>query len=280
MAGEFGEGKVAPEQETTREELYKQYHEQNGTPPVEEKKEEVAEPAPVEAAKPEEAKEAVESEVKEPLKKEQTQVPYGALHEERLKRQAEAKARKEAEDRANALEDELARLKTHESQADEITDYEKEILELKRFRQAQENLERQRQEKEKQDAEEKAKNNFWATMDKIDKDLFEEGYGGFKLSLRAVEDELNSMILQDESNRSLDNEEGLKQIYKERVHPKAAKIFADAQQKREKAGKEELKKQANIHTPPGGKPPTKPKSVEDMTESERHEAYLKLRRGE
>lgn len=268
-----------------RDRITQQYYGQDGTPPAEEKTE-VTEPAPAEVEQPEEA-EAPQEEVKQEAiepPKEKT-VPLAALHEERIKRQKIDEAKRAAEQRATALEAEIERLKRQEIPA-EITDYDqaiiedrKKIAELERFKQAQENLERQRQEREAEEAQAKARESFEKTLTEIDHELTEEGYGGFGYAKDAVVQTLQRLIAEDESNHSLDTKEGWKKIYREHVFPQAEKAFAEARQKREKSEKENLKRQANISTPPN-KPPAKPKSPDDMTDAERKEAYMRMRRGE
>ena len=289
MAGEFGEGKAPEsENETSRDELYNKFQEQSGVPPVEEKqeeakKEEVAEQPPTEverAEKPEAEKpeqEVKEPEAKQPSKDQKT-VPYGALHEERKLRQESDKAKKAAEQRAKDLEAEIARIKSQET--DVITDYDTEILELKRFRQAQETLERQRQEREQREAQQHARDSFDKVMVDIDRELKDEGYGGFKYVKAEVANEIARLIDEDESNNVLDNKEGWKKVYREKFFSEVDSDLAESRQKREKATKEDLKRQANIHTPPGSKLPAKPKSADDMSDEERQQEYLRLRRGE
>lgn len=285
----MAEEKVAPvstppvsEEARTREEIYKQYAEANGGVPEEPK-----ETAAPEEAKPEpekvEDKTAAEPEKVEPVKepaqdkpKEEKTVPYNALHEERLKRQAEQKLRKEVEARAKALEDELAKSRTQQPQTEEITDYEKELIELKREQKAMKSVLEQEQVVKQENARKDALKQFNDVMVQIDTELKAEGIAGFTLAKNEVADEIKRLLEEDESNYIHDNKEGWKKIYQEKFYPKYREEFMSVEKERETSEKKELKKGAALGTIPG-KAPAKPKSVDDMSPEEMRRKYLEER---
>lgn len=258
----------------SREAIYKKYQEQNGGTPAEstDAPEEAKEPEkePETAPEPEKAKESEKP-------KEEKTVPYAALHEERLKRQEEARLRKEEAQRRQALEEELNRLKATEKQPEEITDYEKELIEQKQKLRAIETvLEREQKEKaEKAKSEARAK--FDSVMSEIDAELKTEGIAGFNMAKDFVANRVRDLLLEDEANHVIDNKEGWKKIYKEEFYPKFRDEFMSVEKAREKSEKTELKKGAALGTIPG-KAPAKPKGPEDLTPEEMRQRYMEERR--
>lgn len=282
----MAEEKVAPvstppvsEEARTREEIYKQYAEANGGVPAEPKETAAPEEAQVETPKEEKPVETAAEPVKEPAQdkpKEEKTVPYNALHEERLKRQAEQKLRKEVEARAKALEDELAKSRTQQPQTEEITDYEKELIELKREQKAMKSVLEQEQVVKQENARKDALKQFNDVMVQIDTELKAEGIAGFTLAKNEVADEIKRLLEEDESNYIHDNKEGWKKIYQEKFYPKYREEFMSVEKERETSEKKELKKGAALGTIPG-KAPAKPKSVDDMSPEEMRRKYLEER---
>ena len=271
-----------PEELESRESIYKKYAEQNGGTP-EETKEETAppveeKPATTEKVEPEQTAAEPEKVEAQPKPKEEKTVPYNALHEERLKRQAEARIRKDAEARAKALEEELNRLKSQEKQPpEEITDYEKELIELKQKQRAMEAVLEREQVEKKENARRSALDQFNRTMIKIDTELKAEGIVGFAYHKDAVANEIKNLLMEDEANQILDNEEGWKKIYQEKFYPSFIEEMKSVEKKAAVTEKTELKKNASLGTIPG-KAPAKPKSVDDLSPEEMKAKYLETRR--
>ena len=287
----MSEEKAAPvatppisEETQAREEIYKQYAEVNGLVPEEPKVETEApaeakpEPEKVEekTAAPPEKVEPVKAEAQEKPKEEKT-VPYNALHEERLKRQAEQRVRKDAEARAKALEEELERLKSQQPQNDEITDYEKELIDLKREQKAMKTVLEQEQVIKQENARKSAYDQFNNVMAEIDTELKSEGIAGFSLAKNEVAEEIKRLLEEDESNHVIDNKEGWKKIYQEKFYPKFREEFMSVEKERETSEKKELKRGAALGTIPG-KAPAKAKSVDDLSPDEMRLKYLESRR--
>lgn len=274
--------KTPPVEEKTmsREEVYQKYLAENGGVPEEPNKEtevaaETDKTVAEKTAAPEPEKEQVATETKP---KEEKVVPYGALHEERLKRQTEQKLRKEAEERAKALDEELKRLKTADTPpAAEITDYEKELIDHRQKLQALETvLEREQREKAEK-ARQEVINNFNKTMSEINTELEADGYVGFGYMKVAVAEEIKRLISEDESNAALDTKEGWKKTFIEKFYPEMESKFAEALKKKAVDDKIALKKDAGLGTMPG-KAPAKPKSDEDLTPEEQRKRYIEMRR--
>jgi small-conductance mechanosensitive channel len=274
------EKKVQPEIEVSREEAQLNYLKSIG----QEVEPEQQEAAPVEAeVKPEEKpvekiedKEEPKKEEVKPEKKEEKYVPYDALHAERIKRKAEAEARKAAEARAADLE---ARIKQYQAQdpQEAITDYDKELMELKRRQKAIEDMEADRIEREKHENAEKLTQDIKNKLIQTNEDLEKEGYPGFQFMKSSVAEELQRLVDEDELNSSLDNPSGWKKIYKERIFPTVASKFESAIKSKTLEDKIALKEKAGLVTSTGKAEP-KPKDPDSKTEDELRREYVAMRR--
>jgi hypothetical protein len=268
------EVKAAPKTESVvaREEIAKAY-DSTVNQPVEVK----PEPAPAEAEPVVELPEAaVKVEVKEAK---QSEAPdwKAATYEERMKRKAETDARKRAEDRVTALEAKIKQFETQEPSA-EITDYDKELMDLKRRQRAIEELEQERVERERQEATVKVSNKIATDIDQAHKDLVTDGYPGFKHAIGSVTRELQRLVAEDDSNIHLDSPSGWKKIYKEVIYPELKAEFESVSKQNELDAKRNLKQSANLASS-SGKAPVKSKSDEPLSPEEEREKYFRMRRG-
>lgn len=203
-------------------------------------------------------------------------VPYDALHAERMKRKAEAEARKAAEDRAKALEETMARLKAEEPVP--VTDYDSAIAELQRKTRAIELIEEQRIKREQIEAQQRNIQFYRRTMEEINNELASEGYRGFKYAEEKVRDEVMRLVHEDESNSMYDNKAGYKKIFKEKFYPEMEKEFKELFEAKKKAEKEDLKSQAGLINS-AGKSELKPKTGQISDEDARKQ-YIASRQAQ
>jgi len=262
----------------SRDDVYTRFRQEHGGPlPVEEEKEEkeakeekeTPSEVPVETEQPLPEEEAGK-EVKE--EKKTKTVPYDALHEERVKRKAASEAQRAAEERARRLEAQIDQLKKSEPETD-ISDYDAELRDAKRRLQAIEEVEQRRTEEDAERRRDEAHNKFESTMKKIDKELREEGYGGFAYAKNAVAEEIAKLVQDEEL---IDTEEDWKRVFKESIYPNLSAAVKEADQKRALQFKMDAKSQAGLATM-SGKMPAKPKSADDMTPEEARDDYIKNR---
>ncbi|MFA6336041.1 MAG: hypothetical protein WCX48_10940, partial [Bacteroidales bacterium] len=171
-------------------------------------------------------------EVKE-VKEEKT-VPYGALKEEREKRKAAQKQIDELQDRLqNVLSDFQNYVKKDSRQPEEpavIEDYDKEIIDLKKVVQRQTDELKALRGNFQSEQQKMAKAEFDKRLDAVDSDLLKEGYPGFNQFIGHVKQVLSQIAEEDmDEAKSLDNPEGWKRIYKERVFDNLSTIFTKKQ---------------------------------------------------
>lgn len=236
------------------------------------------EPAPVEPEKElgtpaEEKKEPEPSEKKEQEKENNLKK---ALDEERSKR----KRLREANE---ALE---AKLKGYEArqeppkEPDPITDYDAELNSVKAKLRSIELMEARRVEDEQRRQLREQTEREEAMVKKIDAELAGQGYAGFEFMAGAVTKELYAINAVDpEEAQSLNNPEGWKKIFKEKIYPNFRKQSEEAARKRTLEEKKALKKDANLQTAPGKAPiKSEDDNPETWSPERRNQEYLKLRR--
>ena len=274
-----GEKEVVPFGED-RSALYAQALVDGSEPLEEERKAEVTTDAETETqeekfnAEPPVTEEA--EEVKE-VKEEKT-VPYGALKEERDKRKAAQKQIDELQDRLqNVLSDFQNYVKKDNQQQEEpavIDDYDKEIIELKKVVQRQTDELKALRGNFQSEQQKMAKAEFDKRLDAVDSELLKEGYPGFNQFIGHVKQALSQIAEEDmDEAKSLDNPEGWKRIYKERVFNNLSTIFTTKQLADKRSDKESAKKEAqSVVTNPGKGLPEKEKSSEWS-----YDDYVKLR---
>lgn len=210
--------------------------------------------------------------------KEEKTVPYGALKEERDKRKAAQKQIDELQDRLqNVLSDFQNYVKKDNQQQEEpavIDDYDKEIIELKKVVQRQTDELKALRGNFQSEQQKMAKAEFDKRLDAVDSDLLKEGYPGFNQFIGHVKQALSQIAEEDmDEAKSLDNPEGWKRIYKERVFNNLSTIFTTKQLADKRSDKESAKKEAqSVVTNPGKGLPEKEKSSEWS-----YDDYVKLR---
>lgn len=247
-----------------RDSIYEQFDNLTETPPEKESKE--PEPEKV-VAEPEKEKEPEKAEfVKEDKPTdEEKKVPLGALHEEREKRKALAKEVADLKESfRQAVEDNKKLMELMSSKADDepITDYEKEMLSLrKQLKVALTEIDSIKRggEKERQaSAEQRLDSLAKQTDTELEKAGFEGFYDFIPQVIKAMNDE---EIPMDERSP-----ETWKRVYQDIVYPKYIGKHKVVKKEDKKAEKEELKKEASLIKTPG-KPEEKKKEEEDTPES-------------
>lgn len=279
-----------------REEMYQKYAEQNKgeEKPVEEallaaqevelpKAEETpAEPAPVEPEKKTEtpAEDTTEPEPSEEEKKKEQEKENNlkkALDEERAKRK---RLREEKE----ALE---ARIREFESkqeppkEPEPITDYDAELNAVKSKLRSIELMEARREQDAKAAAIREQQEQLTNMKKKTAKELADEGFAGFEYMAGSVTEYLVDLVRNGDADeaRSLDNPEGWKKIFKEKIYPEFHKQHEESSRKRVLEDKKNLKKEANLNTSAGKAPQKKEDDNPETWSTERkNQEYLKLRR--
>ena len=223
----------------------------------------------------------VPEEKSEPDKSEESEktVPLAALHEEREKRKGLSREVADLKKKVSELLDDNERLlnvvREPPAEGDDFTDpkvrdLEKQIKDLLKFK---ENVEKTSEQSKMEKLQSEHKRN----LKKANEELADEGFPGFEFAVGKVANELQAMVADDPESIYLDNVEGWKKIYKERVFPKLKTIFVGKQKKDADEDKVDLKKKAKLAASPGksGEPA---KGKENMTTDERYAAYLEARR--
>jgi hypothetical protein len=233
--------------------------EQETETPAEEVVEQVTEPEKTTVS------DYVPEEVAEQPKEEVKTVPLGALHEEREKRKD--------------LQKELEELKKQQS-TNYLDDYSLDSTEddyVKKLERRLENLEA----KDKRIEERRQVEDEQRLVEKVSKELAEEGYPWFKeLGADKVRAEFNAMLNTDpEYVMAHQNPDGWKKWYKERTYPMIKQAIEEQQKRESTSSKINAKKNAQLVTKIGQK--AQPKSEEEKrpkTEKELFEEYMSERR--
>lgn len=272
------------EQEVSREEVYKKFAEtqtgaQPETAPVEAEKESET---PVEEAKPsveaekEVKEEPVKTEAEVQKEQEKEHNLKKALDEERIKR-------KRLKEEKDALEIRIREFESKQEtpkEPDPITDYDAELNAVKTKLRSIELMEARREEFARQEAIRSESAKLQSMVDSVHKDLLEEGYAGFKRMAGEVTRELMELAKTDpDEAQSMDNPDGWKKIFKEKIYPDFHKEVEETTRKRTLDDKKNLKKDVNLNTSSG----KAPKKVDDddpdtWSEDKKRQEYLKTRR--
>lgn len=221
------------------------------------------EPPPEPEERPEEkAEEKVEEKAEfvpedKPQDEEKT-VPYGALKEEREKRKELARRVKELEEAfKQAAEDnkKLVELMSAKSEDEPITDYEKEMLSLrKQLKAALAEIESMKKSVER-DRQAASEAQIKSLVERTGEELAKEGFEGFQDFIPQV-----VMAMRAEGIEAAEETPEIwKRVYKEQVWPKYVGKYRPSK----KAEKEELKKEASLIKSPGKTEP--PKKEEEWT---------------
>jgi len=232
-----------------RESIYESYRKAE-LPPEEEEKEEVAESSPEVEEKEEEAgSEEYEPETKD---KEEKTVPLAALHEAREIQKQLRDENKQLKDQMNVLmADNLKILEklagnAPEAEDEEISDYDRAILdqrkEIKVLKEEINNLKAGVQ----TDVHERARKSLEDRLSKVNTELEAEGFKGFAQFKPMVVAKLHEL-----NDRSLDNEEGWKKVFKEHVFPLVRDLAVTKKREETNQGKTDLKKKAGLASGPG-----------------------------
>ena len=218
-----------------------------------------------------------------PRGEEKKMVPYDALHEERERRKA---FQLEVESLKRQFDQNLEASKAEKTEPIEgfdidgnVIDFDVAIKALVKL-----NLELKRELGSVKGKSDSIESDFRNTKEKEAYDLLKtritvtndslaaEGFPGFSEFTPMVTAELNKMIAEDSGNRIYDNEEGWRQIYKEKIFPKVAASAGEHIKQDGFEQKKVLKAAANLSKVPGGLPPKEKKEEEWSKES-----YLKMR---
>src|SRR3990167_4397047 len=255
-----------PDLDPERAAIYDEYEKQANTEAVpeaadkevapveepEEVKKDEAEAPPVEEAA--EAPAPEEAAIEEKKKEETKTVPYDALHEEREKRKlAQAKSR-ELEEKIKALEAQAASSRPVEQDNEYLTDEEKKLRDLERSLAELKAKEEARERENRQSQERTLREQLEKNLADTDKALAAEGLPGFQFLSGRVADELNKLVAEDPDNSYLDNPEGWKKIYREKVFPSVKGIFVQANKQDLMDGKKAAKEGAALAGSPGSSP--------------------------
>lgn len=222
------------------------------------------EPEPEVEAKPEKAETEKKDFVPEtPKPDEEKTVPYGALKEEREKRKELARKIKELEESfKQAAEDnkKLVELMSSKSDDEPITDYEKEILSLrKQLKVAMSKIDsfEKGQVQQRQVTEQ---DRLTALVNQTHTELAKDGFDGF--------DDFVPQVIKAMDDEDIPMEERTpatwKKVFKEVVYPKYIGKYKVDTKAEKKAEKEAEKKEASLIKSPG-KPDAKKKDEEDTT---------------
>lgn len=266
-----------------REQLYQEYLKSEGreaelAPPKEEPKpeEKTAQP-PVEAEINNTPEPEVPAEPKKEEKPQEKFVPKQALDEERSKR----KKLKEERDALEAKLRQYEKQPVAETEVEPITDYDKELHDIKRKLKTFEAMEAQREELAKQEQARREHETREQRISRADIDLAEEGYPGFKFMVGAVATKLQEIY---ESNpdeaAAFDNPDGWKKIFKESVYPEFKRHQEEINKKVSLEKKVELKKEANLATSTGKAPQKKEEdNPNEWSEERKNKEYERYRQG-
>lgn len=238
------------EAETERDAIYAALAKKPEPPPEpEERPEDEAE---------EKAEEKAEFIPEEKPQEEEKTVPYGALKEEREKRKELARRVKELEDAfRQAAEDNkrLTELLSAKPDEEPITDYEKEMLSLrKQLKAALAEIESMKKSVER-DRQAASEAQIKTLVERTGEELAREGYEGFQDFIPQVVQAMRAEGIEAAD----ETPEIWKRVYKEQVWPKYIGKYKPSK----KAEKEELKKEASLIKSPG-KTET-PKKEEEWT---------------
>lgn len=296
-------------EQTERDAMYANFEESQSQPvpedtgssPEEEElgtKEEESEQSPEEDTEhaPEEAEgEDKEDTEEKPGDKEERTVPYGALKEERTKRQAlqgqvtelESQVRTLIEDNKTFME-QGKKAETDQSNLESLLedgDFDgalkeslKETTELKKRFDRLEKHDQERTDGDKVKEQSRTNERIENRIKTIDSELEKEGFPGFDMFVDKMNAELDRMIQDDSDNVSLNNDEGFKKIYKENVYPKIKSLFVKQDREDTMDSKRKLKEKANLgkggrgNALEGGK-----KNDKDLTTKEMYTDYVKMR---
>lgn len=196
-----------------------------------------------------------------------------ALHEEREKRKGLSVEKKKLEERVKELENQIAQATQKPSNDSPTAD--DEFLTTEEIRIAA--LERKINTMEAKEAELKSRTEkeiFHKTLSEVDKALFDEGFPGFTFLSGRVSDELTKLVNEDSDNAYLNNPDGWKKIYKERVFPAVKGLFSDMSKKTVMDGKVAAKTGVALAGSHGQAPPA-PKKASD--EGWTYDQYLEHR---
>lgn len=249
-----GEGSKMPlllsEAETERDAIYAALAKKPEPPPEpEERPEDEAE---------EKAEEKAEFIPEEKPQEEEKTVPYGALKEEREKRKELARRVKELEDAfRQAAEDNkrLTELLSAKSEEEPITDYEKEMLSLrKQLKAALAEIDSMKKSVER-DRQAASEVQIKTLVERTGEELAKEGFEGFQDFIPQVVQAMRAEGIE----AAEETPEIWKRVYKEQVWPKYIGKYKPSK----KAEKEELKKEASLIKSPGKTEP--PKKEEEWT---------------
>ncbi len=219
------------------------------------------------------APEEVETdEVKSEETKEDKTVPYDALHEEREKRKFQKQKSDELESKNSELQEQLSEV-LQELKKKSTTDDEFASNEDKKFSKIKAEVDELKMErakdaeKDKERASQNAQTEFEKNISDTAKSLADEGYPGFEFMSTQVGNEILKLIEEDSDNAYLQNPEGWKTIYKQRVFPNISKIFTDQKKNEVMNGKKDAKREASLVTSPGSadKKPIESKTDDDWS---------------
>lgn len=278
---------------TDREQIYNQY--EGSIPQPETTPAEVEQETVPEEPEPETTPVEVEEEKKEekPVTEEEKieaekVVASDKVAEENRNLKA---ALKESRVKKQKLKEQLAAYEQKKPEAREedpepIYDLEAKIREqdeqIKNLRQ----VESERTSREQKQQVNSAKQQLQKTIDKVDKELEDEGYGGFRLLVGNVTEELSQMMQQkleededidaDLFVRQHDNPDTWKDIFKNKVFPVARDIIVKTNKTNVLEEKRKAKEQANLITTSGKS--EKPAEEKSMTAQEELQDYVKTRR--
>ena len=256
--------RLLTEMGSERDAIYDSFESAEAPPKEEPKEPEVK--ADAETKEPKKA-EFVKEEIK--TEEEEKKVPYGALKEEREKRKALSSEVKELKSNLSQLIEDnkkLMELMSSKSDDEPITDYEKELVNLrKQNKMLAEKL--NTIERSQVQREQKATNDsLMEQVRKVDKELAAEGFKGFeKLKFQVIEAMDAEEIPPEDRNPTT-----WKRVYKEIVYPELFGEFQKALKESKKEEKEALKKDASLVKSPG-KADAKKEAEDDLSE------YWKMR---
>jgi hypothetical protein len=277
--GETGES-------TEREKIYANYAKEEYEAEKSESEEEKPEGEP--EKKEEELKEKSKEKSEEKTKTEDKTVPLGALHEERQKRKESQAKVVELEQQVKELAQQVKSKPKEEGEEEYIEDYDAELIKLRKDNESLRKKVDGIEAKGTQSEAEKAQTAFLAKVDKVGKELTEEGFNGFSDCTPMLRQHIQNLISKEPDPQEyiagrklldIDNPEGWKKIYKEEIYPSIEKIIN--QKKSEDIIDERIarKKKAALSGNSGGKPvQTKKKDdVNELSQKEMHEGYMQMR---
>lgn len=241
--------------------------------------------ASVETATKEESTQVAEYTPEPPVKeeaetvsKEDKTVPYGALKEEREKRKAIQKDYEETQKRLQQVLNDFQSYVQKDKRPDEgtevIEDYDKELIESKRVIKALQTEVEALKGNFQNEQTRKAQNELQGRISNVSNELMKDGFPGFEQFVGNVQAELSKLAGEDlDEARALDNPDGWKKIYREKVFPTLSSIFtkkeSDDRTSRKVAAKQDV--QGAVLTP--GQAPVGEKASSEWN----YDDYLKVR---